>query len=382
MDQRQDVRVVLCAPGFPASVDDPDKPFLLNHARAMSAAGMRGTVVCPMVNGLPPRYQLEGIEVIRVRYAPRKIQTLAATGSMYREARGLKRLLVLPMLLTMMAMMVRQLRQKNSVAYGHWWIPGGLVAVVAAAMTRRPSLVHLHGSDAAVVNTKGVQKLARFVMRTAQIRLAVSDELAVWGESVSDRKFRVLSMPVDLESLPSPSPAPRDGLILGVGRLVPEKGFDVLIEAVSMIEYEDRPEITIVGVGPERPRLEAQAQRLRVRLHLPGAVPPREMGDWYQRARIVVVPSRREGFGLVAAEAAAAGRAVVGTSVGGIPNLVRTGVSGLLVAPADVDALAAAIKEVDPDWGVEGPAHVAHLSPREHGVFLRQICEDLCKAGI
>ena len=333
----------------------------------MSAAGMRVTVVCPMVNGLPPRYQLEGIEVIRVRYAPRKIQTLAATGSMYREARGLKRLLVLPMLLTMTAMMVRQLRQKNTVAYGHWWIPGGLVAVVAAAMTRRPSVVHLHGSDAAVVNTKAVQKLARFVMRMAQIRLAVSDELAAWGESVSDRKFRVLSMPVDLESVPSPSPAPRDGLILGVGRLVPEKGFDVLIEAVSMIEYEDRPEITIVGVGPERQRLESQAQRLRVQLHLPGAVPPREMGDWYQRARIVVVPSRREGFGLVAAEAAAAGRAVVATKVGALPRIVEDGVSGVLVEPESPEALMRALEIVEPDWGQQGPSKVAELGSDIHG---------------
>ena len=132
-------------------------------------------------------------------------------------------------------------------------------------------------------------------------------------------------------------------------------------------------------MGPERQRLESQAQRLRVQLHLPGAVPPREMGDWYQRARIVVVPSRREGFGLVAAEAAAAGRAVVGTSVGGIPNVVRPGVSGLLVAPADVDALAAALKEVDPEWGVNGPQLVEGLGGERHGHYLRQVCDDLTR---
>ncbi len=377
MDQRQDVRVVLCAPGFPASADDPDKPFLLNHARAMSAAGMRVTVVCPMVNGLPQRYQLEGIEVIRVRYAPRKIQTLAATGSMYREASGLKRLLVLPMLLTMTAMMVRQLRQKNTVAYGHWWVPGGLVAVVAAAITRRPSLVHLHGSDATVVSTKAVRKLGRFVMRMAQIRLAVSDELAAWGETVSGRKFRILSMPVDTKRLPSPSPAPRDGLILGVGRLVPEKGFDVLIEAVSLIDNENRPEITIIGVGPERQRLESQAQRLGVRLQLPGAVPPGEIGDWYLRTSVVVVPSRREGFGMVAAEAAAVGRAVVGTKVGAMPKIVEDGVSGLLVEPDDAAALSEALILVDPKWGSRGPLKTGGFGLDVHGQCVRQLCEDL-----
>ncbi|MBM45473.1 MAG: hypothetical protein CL458_04360 [Acidimicrobiaceae bacterium] len=377
MDQRQGVRVVLCAPGFPASADDPDKPFLLNHARALSAAGMRVTVVCPMVNGLPPRYQLEGIEVIRVRYAPRKLQTLAATGAMYREARGLKGLLVLPMLISMTVMMVRQLRQKNTVAYGHWWIPGGLVAVVAAAMTRRPSLVHLHGSDAAITATKMLRKTASTVMRMASVRLAVSAELAAWGERISDQKFSVLAMPIDFERLSRPSSAPRDGLTLGVGRLVPEKGFDLLIEAASLINKKIRPAITIVGTGPEQQRLEVLAQRLGVQLHLPGAIPPGEMVDWYQKARVVVVPSRREGFGMVAAEASACGRAVVAAEVGAMSQIVEHRVSGLLIETENVEALSAALTSVDPDWGSEGPQRVVEFGIDAHGQQVRQLCEDL-----
>ncbi|MDP6284598.1 MAG: glycosyltransferase, partial [Acidimicrobiales bacterium] len=75
---------------------------------------------------------------------------------------------------------------------------------------------------------------------------------------------------------------------------VPEKGFDLLIEAVALMDQQTRPEITIVGVGSERSRLDSQARRLGVSLHLPGAVSPREIGDWYERASVVVVPSRRE----------------------------------------------------------------------------------------
>mgnify|MGYP001196700356 CR=1 FL=1 len=370
---------MLCAPGFPASIDDADKPFLLNHAMALSKAGIRVTVVCPMVNGLPLRHHIDGIEVVRVRYAPRRLQTLASTGSMYREARGLKSLLVIPMLLSLISTMVLELRRKKAVAYGHWWVPGGLVAVVAAAIIRRPSIVHLHGSDASITGNKIIRALASFVMRQADVCIAVSEELAEWGVKVSSRDCRVIPMPVDLENFAKAPPPSDDGLTLGVGRLVTEKGYDLLIEAVSLIDPQKRPEITIVGVGPQRLQLQAQARRLGVQLHLPGAVSPREMGDWYQRARIVVVPSRREGFGLVAAEAAAAGRAVVGTSVGGIPNVVRPGVSGLLVAPADVDALAAALKEVDPEWGVNGPQLVEGLGGERHGHYLRQVCDDLTR---
>ena len=58
MNDGRDIRVVLCAPGFPTSIDDADKPFLLNHGKALSMAGAQVTVVCPMVNGMPSRQQL------------------------------------------------------------------------------------------------------------------------------------------------------------------------------------------------------------------------------------------------------------------------------------------------------------------------------------
>jgi len=114
-----------------------------------------------------------------------------------------------------------------------------------------------------------------------------------------------------------------------------------------------------------------------VTLHLPGAVPHAELADWYRNARMVVVPSRREGFGLVAAEAAAMGRTVIGTRVGGIPTVVNDGVSGVLIEPDDVEGLKDALLEADPTMGVFGPALVTQLGVEHHGKHLRQVCEDL-----
>ena len=119
------------------------------------------------------------------------------------------------MLLCLTVAMVRKLRKENSVAYGHWWVPGGLVAVIAAALSRRPSVIHLHGSDAAITATKIRRMAASVVMRLADICVSVSDELAVWGEGISGREFKVLPMPIDLERLPGPSAVPEDGLVLG-----------------------------------------------------------------------------------------------------------------------------------------------------------------------
>ena len=88
-----------------------------------------------------------------------------------------------------------------------------------------------------------------------------------------------------------------------------------------------------------------------------------ELAARYAQARAVAVPSRREGFGIVAAEAAAAGRAVIASAVGGLPDIVRPGVNGVLVPPGDVDALALALTDLDPSLGAGGPASVAWLAP-------------------
>ncbi len=377
MDNNANPRAVLCAPGFPASVDDSDKPFLLDHAIALSNAGIEVTVVCPTIPGLPARQHVAGVKVVRVRYGPRRFETLASTGSMYREARGVRALLVVPMMISLTFAMIRQMRLRGTVAYGHWWIPGGLAAVLAARCTGRPSVVHLHGSDAAIAQNRALRRLARLVMRRADVCLGVSEALANWGQSVSQREVGVLAMPLVEDRLPAPSPVPEDGPVLGVGRLVSEKGFDVLIEAIGLLDRDKRPSLIVIGIGPQRELLLDQARRLGVELHLPGAVSPREMGNWYRRARIVVIPSRREGFGLVAAEASAAGRAVVATRVGGLPEIVEHGVSGLLVEPDNATAFAEALNTIEPSWGSRGPSRVAGLGSEAHGAYVRRLCEDL-----
>ena len=73
-------------------------------------------------------------------------------------------------------------------------------------------------------------------------------------------------------------------------------------------------------------------------------MPPRDVGAFYERAAVVVVPSRREGYGVAAREAMAYGRPVVATRVGGLVDAVQDGVTGLLVSPGDVGALRAALE--------------------------------------
>ena len=115
--------------------------------------------------------------------------------------------------------------------------------------------------------------------------------------------------------------------VLYVGRLSEEKGVAELLEATNGLRR------VIVGDGPLRDGVPEAV----------GFVPPGELGPYYERAAVVVCPSRREGYGVVAREAMAYGRPVVATAVGGLLDAVEDGVTGLLVPPRDPAALRAAL---------------------------------------
>ena len=428
------MRVVLVAPGFPTSLDDHHKPFLLDHARALAGAGAEVTVVCPAHPDAPRRHVVGDIEVHRVRFAPRRIEARVALGESYRVFSGLSALWVIPMITRLTLAAARQARRRSAdgaVIHGHWWFPCGLVAVAAAVLAgrRTASVVHIHGSDAAVTTNAVHRWLARRVLRHASAVVTVSAHLRDWASSLVQRRhgrlprsraddtdaarprtrlralpplpdteravrpsaplLQVVSMPVGTDRLGPSSPVPPNGPVVAVGRLMAEKGFDVLIEAVAQMDADQRPEVVIVGDGPDRALLEALALRRGINAEFAGAVPPDEVGGWYRRARLVCVPSRREGFGMITAEALAAGRPVVATAVGAAPRFIAEGVNGCLAPPDNAEALSMALaKALQSDLAAgssTGAVTLAPFSPQAHASALLAIYTTLrrrhCRVG-
>ena len=174
--------------------------------------------------------------------------------------------------------------------------------------------------------------------------------------SLARGRVRVLRNGIDLEApVKQSSPptdvreqlglAPDERLLVAVGRLSPEKGIDVLIDALVRLQTP-RVRLVLVGDGPERERLRARADRagLAERVAFVGHVAT--PGDYLQAADVVVLPSRSEGIPNVALEAMALGRPLVATAVGGTPEIVVDGVSGILVRTDDPKHLAAALDHV------------------------------------
>jgi colanic acid/amylovoran biosynthesis glycosyltransferase len=139
----------------------------------------------------------------------------------------------------------------------------------------------------------------------------------------------------------------REEIVLFVGRLAPEKGCLDLIGAMRRVQ-DDHPEaeLVVLGDGPLRQLLERLARSTGVRCRFIGAVSQEDVIHWMARAQVLCAPSvtlpteEAEGFGLVCAEAQAMALPVVATRVGGIPEVVADGESGLLVRERDQAALA------------------------------------------
>jgi glycosyltransferase involved in cell wall biosynthesis len=212
-------------------------------------------------------------------------------------------------------------RVEADLVHAHW-----LAAGAVALTLRKPYVVQVWGTD--VELARRVPWLVRPVLRRARLVVAASHSLAAAARGLGARDVRVVPSGVAIpDSVAAPEEPPH---VLYVGRLSAEKGVLELVEAARGLPLK------VVGDGPLRAQVPDAV----------GFVPPGELGPWYERAAIVVAPSRREGYGVVAREAMAWGRPVVATAVGGLVDAVDDGATGLLVPAGDGAALREALERL------------------------------------
>jgi glycosyltransferase involved in cell wall biosynthesis len=227
------------------------------------------------------------------------------------------------------------------------WGSASLLHGLARSGIAARTLVTLHETLNALPAPGGpMAKLLATADWVAAISSAVLADLHRFFPETIDRSSLVLNA-LAMPALP-PSPPPLDPpRLLALGRLVPEKGFDVSIDAMpAVLARHSAARLTIAGDGSERAALERRAERLSVSqaVEFPGWVDPDDVPALITRSSLVVMPSRwREPFGLVALQAAQAGRPIVATRRGGLPEIVIAGETGLLVDGDDPRALAEAI---------------------------------------
>jgi len=258
----------------------------------------------------------------------------------------------------------------------------GFIGRVAARLARVPAVIHqphghifygYYGRRRTDFFTALERLAARWTDRIVTLTERGTEEHLAHGIGTRRQYVAVPSgVPTDALRAGAPTRAAaraRLGLdadafvVAGLGRLVPIKGFDLLVRALPAILAEmPSARVVLVGDGPDRDALAAIAQSLGVtdRLRLVGETA--DVASCLVAADAVAMPSRNEGMGRVLVESMALGLPVVATAVGGIPAVVTDGESGLLVEPENVPALAAALVRLGHDIGLRrkiGEAAVA-----------------------
>ena len=357
------MRILILSHMYPSAVNRTAGIFVHEQARALVGLGHDVRVVSPKGWAPPllPRWRayrevpgVDAVEGVPVLY-PRKL-TLPGARLGHRNADAMLRAVAGPL---------RRVRERwpFDVIHAHMLVPDGWAAARAGARLGVPVVATAHRADVLDVPARGRRSRERVASAVGAIDQVCAVSAAIAGAAAAlappRRPVQVVPNGADTRAfLPRPAAEararlglPDDGPIVSyVGKLVPRKGVDTLVEAMGLLARRPAgaPLLVAAGIGEERPALERRAAELGVaeRVRFVGKVAHDEVGWWMAAGDLFVLPSLSEGLPTVICEAMNVGRPVVATAVDGTPEIVRDGSTGLLVPPSDPGALADALARV------------------------------------
>jgi L-malate glycosyltransferase len=351
------MKIAILTSSFPYRKGDFHGKFIYYQAHGQIERGNEVYVICPHHPGLEFHEEIDGIIVNRFPYFyPYRFQRLSTESGMYFSLfHSLLAWIQLPLFfLSEWYTTDRIIRRYNiDIIHSHWIVPQGLVGMVCKKIRHKPHVVSSHVADA--------QVFFRWKLLKPVIRLILSGTDILTTNSTYTKKVieDLLSLPIPCVVIPmgviapdemsNPAPTTETPRILYVGRLIEWKGVDTLVLAmVQVLQENPRAILTIVGIGEELGSLEKLVHELRIEDHVEflGQVSDERLLDLYSGASILVLPSRpsrgivMEGLGVVLLEAMSHGVPVIGSNVGGIPDIIDDGKNGYLFPWNDEKILA------------------------------------------
>ena len=355
--------LLVLASTYPRWADDHEPGFVHELARRLTDR-FRVLALVPHSPGSSTRETLDGVEVIRYRYAPGRLETLVNDGGIVTNLRRARwRALLVPTFVLSQAWQAwRLLRSEGvDVIHAHWLLPQGLVAALLHWLPGRkiPFVATSHGADLYALRGRTLEGLKRFVLRHASATTVVSGAMRERLRAMEADLSKVSVQPMGVDMVERFTPG-LDGErsereILFVGRMVEKKGLRHLLDAwPQVLQQVPDATLTIAGFGPEEAALKARVLELRVdaSVRFLGAVPQGDLPSLYRRAALLVAPfvsaasGDEEGLGLVLVEAIGCGCPVVVGDVRAMDELMGNGFGGLRVDPGNTAQLASKIVDV------------------------------------
>ena len=401
------MKVLVIGSVYPRFQEDSEVPWLRSSIEHLKKAGVEIQVLAPSYKGLKS-HDIDGTHVNRFRYAPAawEILTHEEGAPSKMASKPWLQLLAIPYIINGFIQCLRICRKwRPDVIHAHWPFPHAYIALGAAKLFKIPLVLNFHGAELLLIRKKKwVKPLLKFAIGRAQAVFAnssftagkikairnVNVEWSPYGTTLEtkdnsgvilnereDNLKRRESQPClhgydrasKVGATPHPvtiTPHAVNGKfkILFVGRHIERKGIRYLIEAAKYLP-RDKFEIRIVGGGDLTEQLKQQAALLDERretkdertqsasIIFTGKLSPEDLANEYRTANVFTLPAivdskgDTEGLGVVLIEAMELGLPIVASNVGGIPDVVINGESGILVPEKDPEALADAFKRLE-----------------------------------
>lgn len=354
------MKIGMLASSFPRFEGDYAGSFLYHLARKLTEKGFELVIIAPFAPGYA-RFEIwDGMKIYRFPYFwPAKYHRLCyGSGILYNIKRNKLALCQVPFFIASELYWTKWVIDKESIdiLHAHWLIPQGLTGFFLKKIRGIPLVLTIHGSDVYALTSKFLSTIKAGVIRKADVCTVNSSSTLGVVQRISHRgRYEVIPMGVNIEQFNLKNQnrdrekREKENVLLYIGRLINLKGVNFLIEALPRVLAEyPATKLVLVGNGPERASLIKLSSDLGVAeaVIFEDYIPHEELPDRFHQADIFILPSIvddqgcTEGLGVVLLEAMAAGVPVIGNRVGGIPDIIKDGETGLLARPKDPGDLA------------------------------------------
>jgi len=360
------MRILHVVTAFPRTRDDVISPWLVEMLKRLQARGHVVEVLTSAYKGGGGN-EFAGIPVHRFRYFFARGEDLTHDEGVADRMQRSLRHKILPAFYVLAGLWAtwRLTRSRHyDIVHVHWPVPHALFGWVARVAGGARVVSTWYGIELRWVKSSlpFLKGFVRWALRMADQTVAISSATAREMASIAPVPVRVIPYSIGFPEITAPRRPSPDGrfTILFVGGLVERKGVTHLVEAVRRLPPDIRARLIAVGEGPDLATLEAQARAggIADRVEFRGQVPDAALHEAYGSADVFVLPAvmdergDTEGLGVVLVEAMNYRIPVIGSSLGGITDIILHEQSGLLVPAADPAALAAALERIAREPGL------------------------------